>query len=173
MKKYFAAAICLALFISIIGCSKSNKKISNQNSADSTSDSVDKALKSIELFELSATIFEDLEAQFEDSSMSLTSLQKNKKGTLIEAKIAQIDPESKVPQAILLLSENFKRLHEIRILVGNKETPYTMQIDQLTELSENNENDDLLSAIWNNMNPNPIVSSTDKPDDDPTQSAGV
>ncbi|MBU1024166.1 hypothetical protein KKB99_07785, partial [bacterium] len=142
-------------------------------SPNKSSDSDKSKVKSDGLFKLTESIFEDIETQFESSSMSLESLKKNKKGTLIEAKIALADAESVVPHAVILLAENFKRLQVINILVGDDKTPYTINVDKLDSLSENNESDALMRAIWDEMNSEPEVSSTDKSGDNSPQAAGV
>ena len=153
MTRYFAIMIILVFAVCSIACSGSNatKKddlTPQENSLDGDSSS---KMKSEVLSDLTPTIFEEIKTLFEDSSMEIESLQKNKKGTLIKAVIKDNNAEKNVPKAIIILSENFNHLEEINVVLSDPASVYSIKMDTVTELVENNSGDALLTAIWENV----------------------
>ena len=153
MTRYFACVIIMMLAVCSIACggssaAKKNDLTTQQNSMSGDSSS---KIKAEVLSDLTPTIFKEIEEVFMDSSMILTSLQKNYKGTLIKAVIKDNDAERCVPKAIKILSENFRRLEEINVVLSDTASVYSIRMDTVNELAGENSGDELLTAIWESV----------------------
>ena len=120
MTRYIVCLIVIAFAFSNIACSGS-KAPAKTDLTPSQEDALSNASsdsKSETLSDFADSIYMDIEEIFKESSMTLASLQKNKKGTLIKASIEESNAKLYVPKAITLLHDNFKRLDEIIIIAA-------------------------------------------------------
>ncbi|MCD6217894.1 hypothetical protein J7L05_08555 [bacterium] len=168
MTRYYACVIILMLAVFSIACSGSNAAKKNDLTPQANSMNGDSSSKnqSEVLSDLTPTIFEEIESLFKDSSMILESLQKNKKGTLIKAIIKNDNAEKNVPKAIKILSENFKNLKEIHVVLSGSTTVYSIRMDTIIELAEKNSGNALLAEIWESVDFDAADDAIEEKEDD-------
>lgn len=169
MIRNFACAVILMFAVCSIACSGSNAPpkddLTPQNSKKGELSS---KMQSEVLSDLTPTIFEEIETLFKDSSVILESLQKNKKGTLVKAVLKENDAEKCVPKAIKILSENFKGLDEISVVLSDSASVYSIEMETVNELAGNNSGNALLTAIWAGVDVDTAdVATEEKDEEDP------
>lgn len=168
MTRYIVCIIIFVFALSSISCgsSKAPKKTDLTPSEEAALSESSSDLNSDQLSDFTESIYEEMKDLFNKSSMNLTSLQKNKKGTLIKAVIEETNAQACIPKAIKLLHDNFKRLEEIIVVLSGSPTVYSIKMETVDELSETHSGSDLLSELWNKVQISEETESDDKTTDD-------
>jgi hypothetical protein len=150
MVRKIVLLVCVLLIISAMGCS--GKKVSK--GSDETPSSVDTTVSKTasgneldNLNEFNESIFDDLKETFAASGMTLASLKRDSKGSLVLAEIKESDSERFVPSAVEILNQNFSSVEKI-VIRDVKGKDFSIDVTQLAELVEKNNGQQLYSAIW-------------------------
>jgi hypothetical protein len=154
MARKIVLVVCALLIISAIGCSgkKASKGPDETPSSDSTT--VSKTTPENELANLSEfneAIFDDLKVAFAESGLTLASLKRDTKGSLVLAEIKESNSEKFVPMAVEVLNENFSSVEKI-IIRNSKGVDFRIDVTKLAGLMEKNSGQQLYSAIWTAVN---------------------
>ena len=150
MVRKIVLLVCVLLIISAIGCSgkKDSKGSDDASSTDNTTVSKTESGNELDnLNEFNESIFDDLKETFAASGMTLASLKRDSKGSLVLAEIKENDSERFVPTAVEILNQNFSSVGKIIIRDG-KGKDFRIDVTRLAELVEKNSGQQLYSAIW-------------------------
>lgn len=154
MARKIVLIVCLLLLILAMGCSgKKNAKGSDSTGPpdDTVSSKTTSGNELDNLSDFNESIFDDLKETFVKSGMTLGSLKRDTKGSLVLAEIKETDSQKFVPLAVEILNENFSSVEKI-IIRNAKGEDYSIGVTKLAELAEKNDGQQLYSAIWTAVN---------------------